>query len=104
MNAEVPELVGPLTISSITTDSIMPSWMAPQGPPPSDYMLSIDCVLLCGDPLPSPPPPPITTTSTSATFSNIPAGSECEITLTAQYGTLSSNKLTVIATTMSEGK
>ena len=104
MITEVPELAGPLTISSITTDSIVLSWTASQGSPPTGYMLSIDCVLLCGDPLPSPLPPPITTTSTSATISNIAAASMCDITLTVQYGMVCSNELTVMATTMSEGE
>ena len=99
-----PEVGGPLTVSSVTTDSIVVSWTALQSPPPTGYMLSIDCVLLCGDPLPSPPTTTIITTSTSATFPDIAAGSECEITLITPCRTASSNELTVMATTKSKGE
>ena len=99
----IPELFAPLAVSSTTTDSIMVSWTAPQ-PPPTGYMLGIVCMLLCGDPLPAPNTPITTNFSTSATFSNIPPGSECGITLTAQYGTASSNELMVTSSTQSESE
>ena len=100
---DIPELVAPLAVSSATTESIVVSWTTPQAPP-TGYMLTIVCMLLCGDSLPAPSIPITTSNSTSATFSNIPPGSECDVTLTAQYGTASSNELMVTATTLSESE
>ena len=99
----IPELVAPLAVSSTTTDSIAVLWTAPQYPP-TGYILTIVCMLLCGDPLPSPSAPITNSSSTLATFTNIPASSECNITLTARYGTISSNELMVTASTLSEGE
>ena len=100
---DIPALVAPLTISSTTTESIVVSWTAPE-PPVTGYTLSIACVLLCGVPVPAPSIPITTNYSISATFSNIPPASECDITLTAQYRTASSNELMVTATTLSESE
>ena len=61
-------------------------------------------MLLCGDPLPASNVSGIATSSTFSTFSNIPPGSESNITLAAQYGSASSNELMVNATTMSESE
>ena len=99
----VPELAAPLTISSNTKGNILVSWRAPQAPP-TGYILTITCTLLCGVPLADPVIPITTSSNTSAAFSNIPPASECDITLTAQYGTASSNELMVTATTMSESE
>ena len=99
-----PLLVGSLIVTSTTSDSITVSWTAPQ-PTPTGYTLTHVCMLLCGDPLPTPSTPTTATgSSTSATVSSIPPGSECNITLTAQNGSASSNELMVTATTLSESK
>ena len=99
----IPELVPPLNIVSFTTDSITVSWTPPEYVP-TGYLLNNACALLCGDPLLASNVSGITTSSTFATFSNIPSGSECKITLAAQYGSASSNELVVTATTMSESE
>ena len=99
----IPELVAPLAVSSTTTSSVLVAWTAPH-PPPTGYVLTIACMLACGDLLPSPSVPITTSSSTSATFSNIPPASECDITLTAHYGTVSTNELTVSASTLSESE
>ena len=87
----------------MTTESVTVSWTAPE-PPPTRYNLTADCMLLCGDPLPPPDIPILTKQSTIATLSNIPPGSECDITFTALYGKASSNELMVAATTLSESE
>ena len=98
-----PQLVPPLAISSTTTDSIVVSWTAPQTPP-IGYSTDTSCKLLCGDPLPATNALLITVYDTSMNISNLPPGSECNITLSAQYGTASSNELMVTATTLSKSQ
>ena len=95
-------LVGPLNLLSTTSDSITVSWEAPQSPP-TGYVLTPVCMLLCGDPLQT-TSMAATQSSTSVTFSGIPPGSVCNITLTAQGSSTSSNEPMVTATTLSESK
>ena len=95
-------LVGPLNLLSTTSDSITVSWTAPQSLP-TGYVLTPICVLLCGD-LVQTTSMTATKSSTSVTFSDIPPGSECNITLTAQGSSTSSNEPMVTASTLSESE
>ena len=95
-------LVGALNAPSTTSDSITVSWTAPQSPP-SGYVLTPVCILLCGEPVQS-TPLNVTSSSTSVTYSGILPGSECNITLTAQGSSTSSNQPMVTATTLSESE
>ena len=94
--------VGPLTAPSPTSGSITVSWTAPQSLP-TGYVLTPVCMLLCGDPVQT-TSMNATSSKTSVTFSGIPPGSECNITLTAQGSSTSSNEPMVTATTLSESK
>ena len=95
-------LVGPLNPPSSTSDSITVSWTAPQSPP-TGYVLTPVCMLLCGDPV-TITSMNATSSSTSVTFAGIPPGSECDITLTAQGSSTSGNEPMVTATTLSESE
>ena len=95
-------LVGALNAPSTTSDSITVSWTAPQSLP-TGYMLTPVCMLLCGDPLQI-TSMTATSSSTPVTFSGIPPGSECNITLTAQGSFDSSYEPMVTATTLSESE
>ena len=93
-------LVDPPTVSSTTSDSITVSWTAPQ-PPPTGYMLNLVCVVTCdAEPLSTQTAPTPMSGSTSETFSNIPPGSECNITFSAQYGSVSGIEFMLAATTL----
>ena len=95
-------LVGLLHLSSSTSGSITVSWTAPQSPP-TGYVLTPVCMLLCGE-LVQTTPMNATSSSTSVTFFGIPPGSECDITLTAQGSSTGSNEPMVTATTLSESE
>ena len=97
------QLTGPLSVSSTTSDRITVSWTAPQRTPTS-YIPTSTCTLICSDSLLAPLVTTTTSSSTSVAFFNLPPGSKCNITLTAQYGTLITNKLMVTATTLSESE
>ena len=93
-------LVDPPTVSSTTSDSITVSWTAHQ-PPPTGYMLNLVCVVICyAGPLSTQIITTAMSGSTSETFSSIPPGSECNITFTAQYGTVSGIEFMLAATTL----
>ena len=95
-------VVGALNPPSATSDSITVSWTAPEAPP-TGYVLTPVCMLLCGDPMQT-TPMTATSSSTSLTVSGIPPSSECNITLTAQGSSTSSNEPMVTARTLSEGE
>ena len=97
------QLTGPLSVSSTTSDRITVSWTAPQRTPTSYIPTSI-CTLICSDSLLTLIVSTTTGSSTSVAFFNLPPGSKCNITLTARYGTLITNKLMVAATTLSESE
>ena len=105
MCTDIPQLTGPLSVSSTTTDRITVSWTAPELPP-TGYIPTSICTLICSDSLLTEDPIISITnsSSTSVTFSSIPPGSKCNITLAAQYGSSVTNKLMVIATTLSESE
>ena len=81
----------------------MVSWTAPQFPP-TGYIPTSVCTLICSDSLLAPLVTTTISSSTSVAFFNLPPGSQCNITLIAQYGSVISNELMVTATTLSESE
>ena len=96
-------LVDSLTATSPGSGSIRVLWTVPDYPP-TGYELTSVCMLLCGAPVMMVTPMTATSFETSVTFSGIPPGSVCNITLTAQGSSTSSNEPMVTATTLSESE
>ena len=96
----VPELpVDPLHYPS--TSSIMMSWTSPQLTP-SSYTVSYSCQLLCGSQQ-TPGTATVDGGDTTHIISSLNAGSSCTVSVTAVFGSNSSNTVTSSTNTTSAG-
>ena len=95
--------MAPLNVLS-TTDNIAISWSAPEFPP-SAYVVTPVCALLCNTSLPYLFNVTIIVNSaTSVTIDSLQPGSQCSITLTVQYGSAKSYVLAITEKTTSKGE
>ena len=101
--ADIFQLTGPPSVSSTTTDRITVSWTAPQLPP-TGYIPTSICTLICSVSLLVPFVSTTISSSTSVAFFNLLPGRKCNITLTAQYGSFITNEFMVTVTTLSESE
>ena len=99
--ADIPQLPSNLTINSTSNaSSIMVSWLPTQFTPDS-YKISYSCQLLCGSLVQHP------TVSANGASSSciIPAdpGSHCAVSITAVFGSNTSNTVTATTNTLFAG-
>ena len=89
--------------ASSTTDSITVSWSAPELPP-SAYVVTAVCALLCSTLRYLFNEKIIANSTTSATFDSLRPGSQCSITLTVKYELAESYTSIITERTMSKGE
>ena len=99
---QLPQLSDDLSLTP-TTSSIMVSWSSPQFPPDS-YNVSYSCQLLCGSELYLSSSDTVNGSVTTHTITSLNAGSNCTVSVTAVYGSNTSNTITSSTDTISTGK
>ena len=97
----VPQLSGTPTLTPNTT-SIKVSWTHPTYFPES-YTVSYSCQFLCDSQTPSVQTSTVTGTANSHTISSLNAGSSCTVSVTAVFGSSSSNTITSSINTSTAG-
>ena len=90
--AQLPQLSDDLSLTP-TTSSIMVSWSPPQFPPDS-YNVSYSCQLLCVSELYLSSSDTVNGSVTTHTITSLNAGSNCTVSVTAVYGSNTSNTIT----------
>ena len=96
-----PQLSNELSLTP-TTSSIMVSWSPPQFPPDS-YNVSYSCQLLCVSELYLSSSDTVNGSVTTHTITSLNAGSNCTVSVTAVYGSNTSNTITSSTNTTSAG-
>ena len=90
--AQLPQLSDDLSLTP-TTSSIVVSWSPPQFPPDS-YSVSYSCRLLCVSEIYSSSSDTVNGSVTTHTITSLNAGSNCTVSVTAVYGSNTSNTIT----------
>ena len=98
---QLPQLSDDLSLTP-TTSSIMVSWSPPQFPPDS-YNVSYSCQLLCVSELYLSSSDTVNGSVTTHTITSLNAGSNCTVSVTAVYGSNTSNTIISSTDTMSAG-
>ena len=89
---QLPQLSDDLSLAP-TTSSIVVSWSPPQFPPDS-YNVSYSCQLLCVSELYLSSSDTVNGSVTTHTITSLNAGSNCTVSVTAVYGSNTSNTIT----------
>ena len=98
---QLPQLSDELSLTP-TISSIMVSWTPPQFAPDS-YNISYSCQLLCHSELYPSSSDTVNGTATTHTITSLNAGSNCTVSVTAVFGSNSSNTVTSSTNTTSAG-